>query len=57
VPAAQLRRLDERRYFHAGTAAMAIVEKNLSLVLTICEDIWDIEALSTSLSSLSKKIS
>jgi NAD+ synthase (glutamine-hydrolysing) len=46
---------DERRYFHAGSTAMAIVEKNLSLVLTICEDIWDIEALSASLATLPKK--
>lgn len=46
---------DERRYFHAGSAPLAIVEKDLSLVLTICEDLWDMDALTNSLALIPKK--
>ncbi len=46
---------DERRYFHAGTSPLSIVEKDISLVLTICEDIWDLDALAAVIDPLTKK--
>jgi NAD+ synthase (glutamine-hydrolysing) len=42
---------DERRYFHCGTDPLVIKTDQLSVALTICEDIWNIEWLSAFLSA------
>ena len=36
---------DEQRYFSAGTTPYVIDVKGISMALTICEDIWQIEAM------------
>jgi len=41
---------DERRYFHCGSEPLVINVKQLSVALTICEDIWNIEWLAAFLS-------
>jgi NAD+ synthase (glutamine-hydrolysing) len=46
---------DEKRYFAGGTKPMAIKIKNLSVLCTICEDIWDLNWLKKFLSSIPEK--
>jgi NAD+ synthase (glutamine-hydrolysing) len=46
---------DEKRYFAGGTEPMAIKIKNLSVLCTICEDIWDLNWLKRFLSGISEK--
>jgi NAD+ synthase (glutamine-hydrolysing) len=46
---------DEKRYFAGGTEPMAIKIKNLSVLCTICEDIWDLNWLKKFLSGISEK--
>jgi NAD+ synthase (glutamine-hydrolysing) len=36
---------DERRYFEPGTQPVVVELKGLSVTVTICEDIWDIDRL------------
>lgn len=36
---------DERRYFEPGTEPLIIDAKDLKIVVTICEDLWDLDGL------------
>ncbi len=36
---------DEKRYFHAGSEPLIIEVKGVSVALTICEDIWQLDWL------------
>jgi len=46
---------DEKRYFAGGTEPVAIKIKNLSVICTICEDIWDLHWLREFLSGVTEK--
>ncbi|PKL43579.1 MAG: NAD+ synthase [Planctomycetes bacterium HGW-Planctomycetes-1] len=46
---------DEKRYFHSGTEPVVIKIKNLSVVCTICEDIWDLNWLKEFLAGVTEK--
>jgi NAD+ synthase (glutamine-hydrolysing) len=46
---------DERRYFRPGTESVTINIKGLSIVLTICEDIWQPEWLDVFLRDFPRK--
>lgn len=46
---------DEKRYFSAGTEPVVIKIKDISIVCTICEDIWELRWLSQFLSPVSEK--
>ena len=46
---------DERRYFHPGTDPVVIDIDGLNLVLTICEDIWQLESLDQFLKDIPRK--
>lgn len=46
---------DEKRYFNAGTRPLAIEVGGLNIVLSICEDIWDLEWFDSFLSGISRK--
>ena len=46
---------DEKRYFVAGCEPAVIKIKDMSIVCTICEDIWELQWLQNFLSSLPQK--
>jgi NAD+ synthase (glutamine-hydrolysing) len=46
---------DEKRYFSAGSEPAVIKINNLSVVCTICEDIWDLQWLKDFLFSVAEK--
>ena len=46
---------DEKRYFSGGTEPVVIKIKNLAVVCTICEDIWDLHWLREFLSGVTEK--
>jgi NAD+ synthase (glutamine-hydrolysing) len=46
---------DEKRYFSAGSEPVVIKINNLSVVCTICEDIWDLHWLKEFLASVAEK--
>ncbi len=46
---------DEKRYFVGGTEPVVIKIKNLSVVCTICEDIWDLNWLKEFLAGVTEK--
>ncbi len=46
---------DEKRYFHSGTEPVVIKIKNLSVVCTICEDIWYLDWLKKFLAGVAEK--
>ena len=46
---------DEKRYFDRGTKALAVEVGGLNIVLSICEDIWDIEWFDNFLAGISNK--
>ena len=46
---------DEKRYFQPGIAPAVIKIKGVSVVCTICEDIWDIDWLKKNLTGASEK--
>ena len=46
---------DEKRYFSSGTEPTVIKIKDISVVCTICEDIWELKWLKKFLSPISEK--
>ena len=46
---------DEKRYFVGGNEPAVIKIKNISIICTICEDIWELGRLKKFLSSISEK--
>jgi NAD+ synthase (glutamine-hydrolysing) len=46
---------DEQRYFQPGTEPAAIEIDALNLVLTICEDVWQLDRLDKSLKGIDRK--
>ena len=46
---------DEKRYFASGTEPAVVKVKNLSVVCTICEDIWDLNRLKEFLAGVTEK--
>ncbi|MDD5134035.1 MAG: NAD+ synthase [Phycisphaerae bacterium] len=46
---------DEKRYFQPGSEAVAVKIKDLSVVCTICEDIWELEWLKKFLAGVTEK--
>ena len=46
---------DEKRYFTGGTEPVVIKIKNISVICTICEDIWELSRLKKFLSSILEK--
>ncbi len=46
---------DEKRYFHAGCEPLIIEVKGVSVALTICEDIWQLDWLAKFLDSGKRK--
>ena len=46
---------DEKRYFVGGNEPVVIKMKNISIICTICEDIWELSRLKKFLASISEK--
>jgi len=46
---------DEKRYFSAGTEPAVIKIKDISIVCTICEDVWELQWLNDCLASVHEK--
>jgi NAD+ synthase (glutamine-hydrolysing) len=46
---------DEKRYFTGGNKPVAMKMKNISIICTICEDIWQLSRLKKFLSSIPEK--
>ncbi len=46
---------DEKRYFESGTEPAVIEIDSVSIVLTICEDVWQLQRLDESLKDLPRK--
>src|SRR4030042_4063509 len=46
---------DEKRYFQPGTKPLAVKIKDLSVVCTICEDIWELNLLKKFLADVTEK--
>jgi len=46
---------DEKRYFDTGTRPLVVEASGLNIVLSICEDIWDIEWFDSFLAGISNK--
>lgn len=46
---------DEKRYFDAGTRPLVVEVGGLNIVLSICEDIWDLEWFDNFLAGVSSK--
>ncbi|MBN1787988.1 MAG: NAD+ synthase [Sedimentisphaerales bacterium] len=46
---------DEKRYFQPGTKSLAVKIKDMSVICTICEDIWELDKLKNLLADIEEK--